>query len=112
MTNWLRIGTGLLGLFALAGLAADVRADHCGGGCGATTYGTCAPAPQYATVTVCEMVPTQAQVQVTRYRWEQRQETFTVNKCELVPEQRQVSYTVMVPRYEQVNQPVTRSRMI
>src|SRR5581483_12280307 len=110
MSSWLRIGKGLLALGALALTTGGASADcGCGSPCGAMAY-PCAP--QYVTVTVCQMVPQQEQVQVTRYHWEQRQENYTAYKCEMVPEQHQVNYTVCVPRYETVNQPVTRCRIV
>src|SRR5262249_54518223 len=115
--SWLRFGKGLLavgilflGTEALAdyGDASPSRADYagCGSPCGAAV--SCAPAPYYTTVTVCEMVPVQEQVQVTRYRMEAKQETFTAYKTELVPEQRTRTYTVMVPKTETVQQTFTR----
>src|SRR5436305_7262039 len=105
MRSWLRFAKGLLALGILAAGVSSVQADC---GCGSP----CGGGPQYVTVTVCEMVPHQEQVQVTRYRMEARQENYTVNRCEMVPEQRPVSYTVMVPRQETINHQVTRCRMV
>ena len=81
---------GAAGFGSLAATVGGVRADcGCGSPCGA---------PQYVTVTVCQMVPVQEQVQVTRYRMEAQQENYTTYNCEVVPEQHQVTCTCMVPK--------------
>src|SRR5438067_602974 len=107
MMSLLRFGRGLLAIGILSVGGSLFANDPCGCGspCG---YGSMAPAAYYATVTVCEMVPVQQQVQVTRFRMESRQETFTAYRCEMVPEQRQVTRTILVPRTETVNQTFTR----
>lgn len=105
MRSWLRFGKGLLSIGALVAISGVAQADcGCGSPCGGAT--------QMVTVTVCQMVPRQEQVQVTKYRWEPRQENYTAYRCEMVPEKREVSTTVMVPRWETVNQQVTRCRVV
>src|SRR5947209_4911466 len=122
--SWLRFGRGLLAVSVLA-LGGVAHADHgcgspCGpvmggcGGCGGWVgYGDCGmAAPQYVTVTVCEMVPQQYQANVTRYRWEAQQQTYTAYKSEWVPEQQTRTFTVLVPKTENYTVPVTRCRMV
>src|SRR5437660_718209 len=109
MMSLLRYGRSLLAIGMLS-LGGSVYANDGYGGCGSPCGcgPMAAPAAYYATVTVCEMVPVQQQVQVTRVRMEARQETYTAYRCEMVPEQRQVTRTVLVPRTETVNQTFTR----
>src|SRR6516165_4718442 len=104
MSSRVRIGQVVLAMGAVALLAGAARAD-----CGCSS--PCS-APQYITVTCCQMVPVQEQVQVTRYRMEAHQENYTTYRCETVPEQRQVTTTVCVPRWETVQQQVVRCRLV
>lgn len=111
--SWLRFGKGLLvaGILSLSGVG--VYADGCCNPCGAQAgCGTPCCAPQMTTVTVCEMVPEQYQAQVTKYRWEPAQETYTAYRQDMVAKPMTRTYCVNVPYQENYTVNVTKCRQV
>ena len=86
----------IFAFFAMTAMANLADAGHCGGCYGCAPV-ACAPTDVEKVVYEPQWVTETRMVNVTKYKTEQRERTYTVQKCVPVTEQVEQSYTVMVP---------------